>query len=54
MLGELEVLIPSILLCSLCDSLNSSMCVVRPSNMAASIYLFHGLPHAVERVKKLS
>ena len=31
-----------------CDSLNSSMCVVRPSNMAASIYLFR----AVERVKK--
>ena len=54
MFGELEVLIPSILLCSLCDSLNTSTCVVRPSNMAASIYLFHGLPRAVERVKKSS
>ena len=32
-----------------CDSLNSSMCVVRPSNMAASIYLFL----AIERVKKM-
>ena len=41
MFGELEVLIPSILLCSLCDSLKS-------------IYLFHGLPRAVERVKKSS
>ena len=54
MFGEQEVLIPSILLCSLCDSLNSSTCVVRLSNMAASIYLFHGLPRAVERVKKPS
>ena len=52
MFGELEVLIPSILLSSLCDSLKSSTCVVRLSNMAASIYLFHGLPRAVERVKK--
>ena len=48
MFGELEVLIPFILLCSLCDSLNTSTCVVRPSNMAASIYLFR----AAERVKK--
>ena len=32
-----------------CDSLNSSMCVVRPSNMAASIFLFL----AIERVKKM-
>ena len=31
-----------------CDLLNSSMCVVCLSNMAASIYLFR----AVERVKK--
>ena len=54
MFGELEVLIPSILLCSRCDSLNSSTCVVRLSNMAASIYLFHGLPRAVECVKKSS
>ena len=30
-----------------CDSLNSSMCVVRLSKMAASVYLFR----AVERAK---
>ena len=55
MFGEQEVLIPSMLLCSLCDSLNSSTRIVRTSNMAASIYLFalhQGLPRAVERVKK--
>ena len=34
---------------AVCDSLNSSMCVVRPFNMAVSICLFH----AVERVKKI-
>ena len=38
MFGEQEVLIPSMLLCSLYDSLNSSrFVVVRTSNMAASI-----------------
>ena len=51
MFGEHEeVLIPAILWCviEVCDSLNPSMCVVRLSKMAASIYLFR----AVERVKK--
>ena len=39
MFGEQEVLIPSMLLYSLCDSLNSStFVVVRTSNMAASIH----------------
>ena len=56
MFGELEVLIPSMLLCSLCYSLNSSTCVIRTSNMAALIYFFrslymYDLPRAVEGVK---
>ena len=42
MFGEQEVLIPSMFLCSLCDSLNSSsFVVVRTSNMAASIKSYH-------------
>ena len=41
MFGEQEVLISSMLLCSLCDSLNSyssTFVIVRTSNMAASIH----------------
>ena len=49
MFGEQEVLIPSMLLCSLCDSLNSSrFVVVRTSNMAASIHW----PSLYSRVSK--
>ena len=49
MFGEQEVLIPSMLLCSLCDSLNSSrFVVVRTSNMAASIHW----PASCSRVSK--
>ena len=52
MFGEQEVLIPSMLLCSLCDSLNSCnssrFVVVRTSNMAASIHW----PASCSRVSK--
>ena len=49
MYGEQEVLIPSMLLYSLCDSLNSSrFVVVRTSNMAASIHW----PASCSRVSK--